>query len=149
METLLLRFCWLLKPKNYNFLFRNTHQLRITSPSTSSSSRPAKHSYTTQAGSTSTNKSSTSIPKTATSGGVPCPFWITRSQGGELPVYTDYRKARTQTWTVICKVTGDTKVLKEELEKLTGSEVVEKVGSLKVRGLHVNRVKEWLQSIGF
>ncbi len=40
-------------------------------------------------------------------------------------------------------------VLKEELEKLTGSKAEEKVGRIQVKGIHTRIVKEWLASIGF
>eukprot|EP01104_Vermistella_antarctica_P010015 TRINITY_DN263_c5_g5_i1.p1 TRINITY_DN263_c5_g5~~TRINITY_DN263_c5_g5_i1.p1 ORF type:complete len:213 (+),score=70.75 TRINITY_DN263_c5_g5_i1:146-784(+) len=79
------------------------------------------------------------------------PFKVARSvPGRNLPVYTDFRKGRTQRITILRKCSGDMEVLKGELAKvLGGCEVVERPGRLEVKGFHSEPIKKWLLELGF
>jgi large subunit ribosomal protein L49 len=77
------------------------------------------------------------------------PFQIKRTANKQLPVYSDIRNGRTRYLTIVRKFSGDVKELKEELERLLGLPVTEKVGKLVIPGKHVATVKNWLKQLGF
>ena len=79
------------------------------------------------------------------------PFNVYRTTlGQQLPVYTDYRKGRTQQRTILRKYEGATEELTAEFSKVCGGEpVTVKLGSLEVKGNHVKATKTWLTGLGF
>jgi len=78
------------------------------------------------------------------------PFVVDRTSiGGSLPVYTDYKAGGTQVVTILRKCRGDVKVLKDEMEKVVGKEVIVKPGKLVVVGNYHSRLKKWLAGLGF
>ncbi len=75
-----------------------------------------------------------------------------RSSSGSsgLPVYTDYKsQGQTKVITILKKCGGDIEALKEEMEKVTGSQVEIRPGKLIVKGNYVRRMKMWLSGLGF
>mmetsp|Transcript_29855 Transcript_29855/g.41986 ORF Transcript_29855/g.41986 Transcript_29855/m.41986 type:complete len:131 (+) Transcript_29855:128-520(+) len=79
------------------------------------------------------------------------PFWIERTKSNRYPVYTDFRNARGRKLTVVRKYRGDVAYLKNELKQLLGSEteIIEKVGRLEIKGLHVPKIVTWLKEKGY
>jgi hypothetical protein len=77
------------------------------------------------------------------------PFNVARTRDGQmLPVYTDYRHGRTKVYTLVRKATGDRSVLAEELEKLLGVRVEERVGRLQLAGNHKQAIVQYLAGLG-
>ena len=66
---------------------------------------------------------------------------------GNLPVYTDFRGNRKVT--ILRKYAGDVLALGRHMERICGSPVTQYHGRLEVKGLHAQRLKDWLQSLGF
>ena len=79
------------------------------------------------------------------------PFQVSRTEkGGFLPVYSDYKRNYTQPITIVRKIKGDKTIMAKELSKVcNGKDVKIRAGSLEVKGLHTQEVREWLASFGF
>eukprot|EP01080_Neovahlkampfia_damariscottae_P010997 gene10997-3703_t len=77
------------------------------------------------------------------------PFHVQRTQSGSLPVYIDYKKGRSLALTVVRKIQGDTTELRKELMKITNKIVIEKTGTLEIKGNHVRLVLLYLRGLGF
>jgi large subunit ribosomal protein L49 len=78
------------------------------------------------------------------------PFLVERTEVGKsLPVYTEYKGGRTKVVTILRKIKGDVNILKAEVEKVVGREVVVKPGKLVVDGNHHMRLKSYLTGLGF
>ena len=78
------------------------------------------------------------------------PFVVERTKAGsELPVYTDYKAGKTKVITILRKIKGDVSILKSEMEKIVGQEVMVKPGKLVVDGNHKMKLKLWLTKLGF
>lgn len=77
------------------------------------------------------------------------PFEVERSAFDLIPVYTDYKSGGNKVITMLRKCKGDIEILKEEMEKVCGSEVEVRPGKLVVNGNHVKRLKTWLTGLGF
>eukprot|EP01114_Cavostelium_apophysatum_P014067 TRINITY_DN3549_c0_g1_i2.p1 TRINITY_DN3549_c0_g1~~TRINITY_DN3549_c0_g1_i2.p1 ORF type:complete len:131 (+),score=9.65 TRINITY_DN3549_c0_g1_i2:68-460(+) len=76
-------------------------------------------------------------------------FFVDKSSNGEYPVYTDFRHQGQQVFTVLRKVQGDKEQLRSMLsELLNGLPVESKEGRVQVKGRHVQRVRDWLKSLG-
>lgn len=81
-------------------------------------------------------------------GAVPA-FQVLRSRRGHLPIYTDFRAGGSRKVTIVRKIAGDVQALGYELERVCESPVTQFHGRLEVKGLHREKVKEWLWSLGF
>ena len=78
------------------------------------------------------------------------PFYVERTYvGSSIPVYSEYKGARTKVITILRKCGGDIAALKEEMEKVCESEVLVRPGKLMVEGNFVMRLKKWLIGLGF
>ena len=78
------------------------------------------------------------------------PFFVERTAIGQsLPVYTELLNGRTKLVTVLRRCKGDVKLLKEEMEKVIGQEVIVRPGKLVTEGNSVLRLKKWLVGLGF
>jgi hypothetical protein len=78
------------------------------------------------------------------------PFAVERSlRGKALPVYSDYKAGRTKVITMLTHCSGDIALLKSEMEKVVGQEVIVRPGKLVVDGNYVRRLKLWLAGLGF
>ena len=67
---------------------------------------------------------------------------------GNLPVYSDYRTGGSREVTIVRKIGGDVKTLAHAVEDLCRSPVTLFHGRIEVKGLHQNRVKGFLESLG-
>eukprot|EP01017_Pseudomicrothorax_dubius_P046928 TRINITY_DN8344_c0_g1_i2.p1 TRINITY_DN8344_c0_g1~~TRINITY_DN8344_c0_g1_i2.p1 ORF type:complete len:185 (+),score=47.50 TRINITY_DN8344_c0_g1_i2:60-557(+) len=80
----------------------------------------------------------------------PLPFRVERTHVGNLPVYREYRNARSVKRTVIRHIYGDIEAFTEELSKVVSNSKIDvKVGRVEVQGLHRESVSLWLQRLGF
>jgi large subunit ribosomal protein L49 len=77
------------------------------------------------------------------------PFFVERTDGQALPVYTDYKGGRTKVITILRKIKGDVNELKLEVEKVVGKNVEVRAGKLVVVGNYHLRLKLWLIGLGF
>ena len=68
---------------------------------------------------------------------------------GNLPVYSDVRHFRQNKVTIVRKFAGDRHALASEIERVTGSPVKHYNGRLEVRGMHTQKLKQWLEGLGF
>ena len=87
-------------------------------------------------------------PPLAASADSPLPFRVHRSRMGNLPVYTDY-KGGNRKITIVRKYAGDAIALGREMERVCESPVTQFHGRLEVKGLHQQKLKAWLESLGF
>eukprot|EP00761_Pharyngomonas_kirbyi_P000544 gb/GECH01000544.1/.p1 GENE.gb/GECH01000544.1/~~gb/GECH01000544.1/.p1 ORF type:complete len:170 (+),score=45.68 gb/GECH01000544.1/:1-510(+) len=79
----------------------------------------------------------------------PLPFHVKRTGFAQIPVYIDYRNGRTRVLTIVRKIEGDMRALREELEKITQTHVEQKQGRLQVKGNHSPMIKTYLRALGF
>lgn len=83
------------------------------------------------------------------------PFRVLRTKSGRLPIYTDYKNGRTKKITILRKFSGDRKELREEVWRVLGGpknpglEVVERAGSLEIKGDYTWQLQMWLKRLGF
>ena len=78
------------------------------------------------------------------------PFMIDRTDiGMSLPVYTDFKSGKTRVVTILRKIRGDVDILKSEVEKVVGKEVMIRPGKLVIEGNYHRRLKVWLTGLGF
>ena len=78
------------------------------------------------------------------------PFAVERTLvGSSLPVYTDYKGGGTKVITILRRCRGDINILKEEMEKVCGEQVIIRPGKLIVDGNFHMRLKKWLAGLGF
>eukprot|EP00922_Rhytidocystis_sp_ex-Travisia-forbesii_P057185 GHVS01084719.1.p2 GENE.GHVS01084719.1~~GHVS01084719.1.p2 ORF type:complete len:100 (+),score=3.10 GHVS01084719.1:41-340(+) len=77
------------------------------------------------------------------------PFKISRTPSGNLPVYCKIRRRGTDITTSVRHIMGDINSLRKDLQLICEAPVRERIGSLEVKGLHVNKIKGWLTHIGF
>lgn len=78
------------------------------------------------------------------------PFKVFRTNYNELPVYSDYRNGRTRVLTLVRKYAGDADALAKRLARLCDQpQTVVKTGRIEIKGLHVRKVRAYLQSLGF
>ena len=78
------------------------------------------------------------------------PFYVERTHvGASIPVYTEYKGARTKVITILRKCGGDIGALKDEMEKVCEAPVLVRPGKLMVEGNYVMRLKKWLTGLGF
>ena len=67
-----------------------------------------------------------------------------------MPVYTEFKGAGTKVETILRRISGDVKVLKEDLDEVVeNAEVTVRPGKLVVRGNYTLRIKKWLLGLGF
>mmetsp|Transcript_10113 Transcript_10113/g.22748 ORF Transcript_10113/g.22748 Transcript_10113/m.22748 type:complete len:167 (+) Transcript_10113:118-618(+) len=79
-----------------------------------------------------------------------CPFRVGRTGSDNLPVYLQKRLNGNTMLTLVRKVGGDDEALRRELEVLCQKKVhVGRSGYLEINGNHKNKVKAYLQSIGY
>ncbi len=65
-------------------------------------------------------------------------------------MYTEWLGSRTKITTIVRRISGDVKVLKEEMEKVCDNkEVIARPGKLVVEGNYHLRLKKWLSGLGF
>lgn len=79
-------------------------------------------------------------------------YMVKRSAFGNMPVYTDYRNGGTKKLTIIRRINGDIMKLETDLKESLGkvyTHVDEMTGHITIRGLHTNRVTQWLYQKGF
>jgi len=92
-------------------------------------------------------------PTPAADGSLPTdglPFVVDRTTvSRSLPVYTDFKAGGTKVVTILRKCRGDVKILKDEMEKVVGKEVIVRPGKLVVDGNFSSRLKSWLVGLGF
>lgn len=77
------------------------------------------------------------------------PFFISRSEFNQLPVYTDYKAGNTKVVTLIRKIKGDIHELQAEVEKIVGKPVKLTAGGITIDGNYRRRLKVWLTGLGF
>ena len=78
------------------------------------------------------------------------PFQIERTNTNNLPVYTEFKNYKRDSYTVVRKVSGDVETLVQELSKVTSnSAIYTQTGSLKIKGLHTKEIKRYLYGLGF
>ena len=77
-------------------------------------------------------------------------FQVRRTaRGRSLPVYTDYRNARSRVLTIVRNIDGDINEMQREMSKLCATPVVQRAGRLEVSGRHTTAVRNWLAGLGF
>ena len=65
-------------------------------------------------------------------------------------VYTEWLGSRTKVTTIVRRISGDIKVLQEEMKKVCdNNEVIARPGKLVVEGNYHLRLKKWLSNLGF
>ncbi|KAF8821117.1 large subunit ribosomal protein IMG2 [Cardiosporidium cionae] len=77
------------------------------------------------------------------------PFKVSRTASGNLPVYPRIKRHGTIVTTQIRHIFGDIAVLKKDLMQICEAPVRERMGSLEIKGLHVLKIKQWLQHLGY
>ncbi|GAA5991617.1 hypothetical protein JCM10908_005791 [Rhodotorula pacifica] len=80
------------------------------------------------------------------------PYFVPRTAGGELPVYSDVRNGGSRVYTIVRKTRGDLNALQRDLASyLTDvpSHVKPSAGQVILRGDWVRETKEWLAAKGF
>eukprot|EP00921_Rhytidocystis_pertsovi_P025016 GHVQ01040358.1.p1 GENE.GHVQ01040358.1~~GHVQ01040358.1.p1 ORF type:complete len:262 (-),score=32.46 GHVQ01040358.1:1865-2650(-) len=77
------------------------------------------------------------------------PFKISRTPSGNLPVYSKIRRRGTDVSTEIRHIFGDISALRKDLMIVCEAPVRERIGCLEIKGLHVRKIKGWLQHLGF
>ncbi|GAA6063550.1 hypothetical protein JCM10212_002662 [Sporobolomyces blumeae] len=81
------------------------------------------------------------------------PYFVPRSQFGELPVYSDIRNGGTRCLTIVRKVHGDISALHRDLASFLDSSTVSfakpQSQQIVIKGDWVREVKEWLAVRGF
>ena len=78
------------------------------------------------------------------------PFSIKRTHTNNLPVYTRYKQQHEIKRTVIRHINGDVNDLVKEVKKITSNSEVEiKVGRIEIKGLHAEKIKNYLYRLGF
>lgn len=78
------------------------------------------------------------------------PFSIHRSKSNNLPIYRDYKQKRAIKLTIIKNISGDIEKFIEEVKKITSnSEIIQKTGSVVIKGLHKKAITNWLTRLGF
>eukprot|EP00745_Piridium_sociabile_P004802 TRINITY_DN128933_c0_g1_i2.p1 TRINITY_DN128933_c0_g1~~TRINITY_DN128933_c0_g1_i2.p1 ORF type:complete len:117 (+),score=4.08 TRINITY_DN128933_c0_g1_i2:116-466(+) len=77
------------------------------------------------------------------------PFKVSRTPSGNLPVYAKIRHHGTNVTTVLRRFLGDVAVAKRELRIVCEAPARSRAGKLEVKGLHVEKIKGWLVSLGF
>ena len=66
-----------------------------------------------------------------------------------MPVYADYKNARSRVVTVVRNVDGDLDEMGREMAIVCGVEVTQRAGRLEAQGHHTKGVREWLVGLGF
>lgn len=79
----------------------------------------------------------------------PLPFFVYRSNMGNLPVYHDTRAGGSKQVTIVRKFSGDMKGLGRAVEELCRAPVHLFHGRIEVKGHHAKRIKGWLEHLGF
>ncbi|GAA5873986.1 hypothetical protein JCM3774_004059 [Rhodotorula dairenensis] len=80
------------------------------------------------------------------------PYFVPRTAGGELPVYSDIRNGGSRVYTIVRKTRGNLAALQHDLASyLTDvpSHVKPAAGQVVLRGDWVRETKEWLAAKGF
>ena len=77
------------------------------------------------------------------------PYKVLRTSRGFLPVYTDYRRGKQKTFTLVRLIRGDMGALKKELELLIRQPFEEKNGYIRTKGNKKRQIVEWLHQLGF
>jgi large subunit ribosomal protein L49 len=78
------------------------------------------------------------------------PFFVERTQvGSSIPVYTEFKAGRTKIVTILRRCGGDVASLRDEMQKVCGTEVIVRPGKLIVNGNYSMRLKKWLIGLGF
>ncbi|BGP53279.1 hypothetical protein JCM8202_002604 [Rhodotorula sphaerocarpa] len=80
------------------------------------------------------------------------PYFVPRTAGGELPVYSDIRNGGSRVTTIVRKTRGDLAALQRDLATyLTDvpSYLKPSAGQIVLRGDWVRETKEWLAAKGF
>merc|ERR1712146_283288 len=79
------------------------------------------------------------------------PFEVSRTEKGQfLPVYSNYKRSYTQPITVVRKIKGDKKIMAKELSKVCeGKDVKIRAGSLEVKGMHAQEVRNGSHLLDF
>uniref|UniRef100_A0A0G4F2U7 Large ribosomal subunit protein mL49 n=1 Tax=Chromera velia CCMP2878 TaxID=1169474 RepID=A0A0G4F2U7_9ALVE len=77
------------------------------------------------------------------------PWKVVRSQSGNLPVYSRIMSNGTKVNTVVRGIFGDVSNFKKELMNVCEAPVRSKANGVEVEGLHVKKVKQWLQTLGY
>ncbi|TKA53289.1 hypothetical protein B0A53_04307 [Rhodotorula sp. CCFEE 5036] len=116
--------------------------------SSSSSSSPRFYSATADPSPQAADPLSATPPASETAP----PYFVPRTAGGELPVYTDIRNGGSRVYTIVRKTRGDLSALQRDLASyLTDvpSHVKPAAGQIVLRGDWVRETKEWLAAKGF
>ncbi|POS78163.1 hypothetical protein DHEL01_v203445 [Diaporthe helianthi] len=82
------------------------------------------------------------------------PYIVERTWTKNLSVYNDARAGRTKKQTVVKKIVGDSRALKDDLIEEMGFptnhvKINPVTNHIKIKGFHAHKVREWLQARGF
>mmetsp|Transcript_13257 Transcript_13257/g.36629 ORF Transcript_13257/g.36629 Transcript_13257/m.36629 type:complete len:111 (-) Transcript_13257:8-340(-) len=81
------------------------------------------------------------------------PTWsVYRTPNGQLPVYSEFRNARTRELTIIRKIVGDPNLVRQTIIsefEISPNEVWVKGARVEVKGAHRRALSEWLAKKGF
>mmetsp|Transcript_26618 Transcript_26618/g.37878 ORF Transcript_26618/g.37878 Transcript_26618/m.37878 type:complete len:114 (-) Transcript_26618:10-351(-) len=78
-------------------------------------------------------------------------YSLSRSAGGQLRVYTEYKNQGARIYTRVRGFTGDSQSLADEIRVLVGPkpEIVIRPGRIQVKGNHSQKLKLWFERLGF
>lgn len=77
-------------------------------------------------------------------------FKIIRTHTNNLPVYTDYKHHHEIKFTIIRNIIGNVNDLANEIKKITSNSDVEiKTGKIMVKGIHLEKIRNYLLRLGF
>ncbi|CAK9782201.1 hypothetical protein CC85DRAFT_282214 [Cutaneotrichosporon oleaginosum] len=88
-------------------------------------------------------------------------YLVERSTQGNLPVYSEYRNARSNRLTVVRKVSGDVGALRNDIAQYLADGHIDPLrappkvyirptsGHVEIKGHWVEEIKEWLAMRGF
>lgn len=77
-------------------------------------------------------------------------FFVDRTHTNNLPVYSEFKDYHQVKKTVVRRISGNVGHLVSELKKITSNSDVEvKVGRVEIKGIHVDKVKDYLYRLGF
>mmetsp|Transcript_13202 Transcript_13202/g.19731 ORF Transcript_13202/g.19731 Transcript_13202/m.19731 type:complete len:100 (+) Transcript_13202:3-302(+) len=77
-------------------------------------------------------------------------FKIERTLSNNLPIYSEYRKGRTQFHTILRKYKGDEQVLKSHVQHIVGNNEIKVKGSqMVIRGDHRKELTKYFSELGF
>ncbi|OZJ06858.1 hypothetical protein BZG36_00219 [Bifiguratus adelaidae] len=80
------------------------------------------------------------------------PYFVRRTAGNALPVYTELKNGKTRRETIIRRIEGDAEKLRHDLMASFEGVAVQRnprTNHLIIKGWHTAEIREWLASKGF